>query len=317
MDAPTSRPPIARPMRGIALKLCSVLIFIVMSALIKVVSDRVPVGQTVFFRSFFAIPVILIWLAMTQRLVSGLRTRNPLGHVWRGLAGTMSMGLNFAALAYLPLPEVTALSYAAPILTVILASMFLGEEVRLFRLSAVVIGLGGVMVILWPRLTIVGGGAIDDTAALGVTLVLTAALCTALAMVFIRKMSATESTASIVFWFTITSTVLSLLTIPFGWVMPTPTEAVLLVLAGILGGVAQIFMTQAFREADASVIAPFEYASMLFALIIGYVVFSEVPTPAMLTGAAIIVAAGCLIIWRERALGLERSRQRKAMSPNG
>ncbi|WP_435163888.1 DMT family transporter [Falsirhodobacter sp. 1013] len=312
MDVPTPR-----PMRGIALKLASVLIFIVMSALIKVVSDTVPVGQTVFFRSFFAIPVILIWLAMTQKLASGLQTRNPLGHVWRGLAGTMSMGLNFAALAYLPLPEVTALSYAAPILTVILASMFLGEEVRLFRLSAVVIGLAGVMVILWPRLTIIGDGAIDDTAALGVMLVLTAALCTALAMVFIRKMSATESTTSIVFWFTITSTVLSLFTIPFGWVMPTPTEALLLVLAGLMGGVAQIFMTQAFREADASVIAPFEYASMLFALVIGYVVFSEVPTGAMLLGAAIIVAAGCLIIWRERALGLERTRQRKAMSPNG
>lgn len=314
MDAPT---PIPRPMRGIALKLASVLIFIVMSALIKVVSDRIPVGQTVFFRSLFAIPVILIWLAVTQKLASGLRTRNPLGHVWRGLAGTLSMGLNFAALAYLPLPEVTALSYAAPILTVILASMFLGEEVRLFRLSAVVIGLAGVMVILWPRLTIIGGGTVDDTATLGVMLVLTAALCTALAMVFVRKMSATESTTAIVFWFTITSTVLSLLTLPFGWVMPTPAEALLLVLAGLLGGVAQIFMTQAFREADASVIAPFEYASMLFALIIGYVAFSEVPTGPMLLGAAIIVAAGCLIIWRERALGLERTRQRKAMSPNG
>jgi len=308
---------VSRPMRGIALKLCSVLIFIVMSALVKVVAERVPVGETVFFRSLLAIPVILAWLAMRGELRTGLRTRNPVGHLWRGLAGTLSMGLNFAALAYLPLPEVTALSYAAPLLTVILASMFLGEEVRLFRLSAVLIGLVGVMIVLWPRLTILNGGVVDGEAALGVTLVLTAALCTALAMVFIRKMAALETTSAIVFWFAVTSTLLSLTTLPFGWVMPTMGEAALLVTVGLLGGTAQIFMTQAFREADASVIAPFDYASMIFALVIGYVFFSEVPTGAMLVGSAIVVAAGCLIIWREHALGLERTRPRKATSPNG
>ncbi|WP_128253439.1 DMT family transporter [Falsirhodobacter deserti] len=311
MHAPTSR-----PLRGIALKLCSVLIFIVMSSLIKAASDRVPAGESVFFRSFFAIPVILTWLALRRELRTGLQVNNMLGHVWRGIAGTMAMGLGFAALAYLPLPEVTALNYAAPLMTVILASMFLGEEVRLFRLSAVAIGLVGVMIVLWPRLTILEGEG-GDAAALGAMLALSGALCAALAGVFIRKMVAFEKTSAIVFWFSVTSTVLSLATIPFGWVMPTPTEAVLLVLAGLLGGTAQIFMTQAFREADASVIAPFDYASMLFALAIGYVFFDEVPTGTMLVGAAIIVSAGCLIIWRERALGLERTRQRKAMSPQG
>lgn len=309
--------PVSRPLRGIALKLCSVLIFIVMSALIKAVSDRVPAGEAVFFRSLLAIPVILCWLAMRRELRTGLQVSSKLGHVWRGVAGTMSMGFGFAALAYLPLPEVTALNYAAPLLTVIFASMFLGEEVRAFRLSAVAIGLVGVMIVLWPRLTILNGGAVDNAAALGAMLALAGALCSALAGVFIRKMVAFEKTSAIVFWFSVTSTLLSLATIPFGWVMPSAGEAALLVTAGLLGGTAQIFMTQAFREADASVIAPFDYASMIFALAIGYFVFSEVPTGMMLTGAAIIVLAGCLIIWRERALGLERTRQRKAMSPQG
>ncbi len=125
-----------RPLRGIALKLGSVVCFIVMAALIKAVSAHVPAGQTVFFRSVFAIPVIVVWLALRHELTTGFRAVAPLGHVWRGFVGTLSMGLGFAGLAYLPLPEVTAIGYAAPLLTVIFAAMFLGEDVRIFRISA-------------------------------------------------------------------------------------------------------------------------------------------------------------------------------------
>ena len=113
----------------------------------------------------------------------------------------------------------------------------------------------------------------------------------------------------------LTSTLLSLVTLPFGWAVPTPVEAGTLVAAGLLGGVGQILLTSSYREADASLVAPFDYASMLFALGIGYFVFAEVPTLPMLGGAALIVTAGILIIWRERQLGLERARQRKAMTP--
>ncbi|MEY2955729.1 MAG: hypothetical protein RL123_457, partial [Pseudomonadota bacterium] len=104
-----------RPMRGIGLKVVSVVIFIVMASLIKAVGGRVPPGEVVFFRSFFALPVILVWLALLRELPAGLRTRNPLGHFWRGFAGTTAMGLGFAGLALLPLPEVTAIGYAAPL----------------------------------------------------------------------------------------------------------------------------------------------------------------------------------------------------------
>ena len=306
-----------RPLRGIGLKLGSVLIFIVMSAMIKTTAAHVPAGQTVFFRSFFAIPVIVVWLAMRHELRTGFRAVNPLGHVWRGLMGTCAMGLGFAGLGYLPLPEVTAIGYAAPLLTVIFAAMFLGEEVRAFRITAVILGLTGVMIVLSPRLTLIEGETTGHREAFGAMLVLGGAVFAALAQVFVSKLVLTEKTPAIVFWFSLTATGLSLLTLPFGWVVPTPMETATLIGAGLLGGVGQILLTSSYREADASVVAPFDYASMIFALLIGYFVFAEVPSWTMLGGAALVVLAGILIIWRERKLGLERARRRKAMSPQG
>jgi drug/metabolite transporter (DMT)-like permease len=308
MDTPTQR-----PLRGISLKLASVIVFIVMASVIKAVADRVPAGQTVFFRSFFAIPVIVVWLAMRHELTTGFRAAAPMGHFWRGFAGTIAMGLGFAGLAYLPLPEVTAIGYAAPLLTVVFAAMFLGEEVRAFRITAVALGLVGVMIVLSPRLTVVDSAGYAE--AFGAMLVLASAVFAALAQVFVRKLVMTEKTPAIVFWFSVTASLLALTTLPFGWVWPTPGEAALLVTAGLLGGVGQIFLTSSYREADASLVAPFDYASMIFALLIGYFVFAEVPTGTMLLGAGIVIFAGCLIIWRERQLGLERARQRKAMTP--
>ena len=305
-----------RPLRGIALKLGSVLVFIVMASLIKATAQHVPAGQAVFFRSFFAMPVIVVWLIWRQELATGLKANAPMGHVWRGVVGTLAMGLGFAGLGYLPLPEVTAIGYAAPLLTVIFAAMFLGEEVRLFRISAVILGMVGVLIVLAPRLSISPDKA-GTAEALGAMLVLGGAVFAALAQVFVRKLVNTEKTAAIVFYFSLTATVLSLVTLPFGWVWPTAQETALLVLSGLLGGLGQILLTSSYREADASLVAPFDYASMLFALGIGYFVFREVPTWTMLGGAALIVTAGILIIWRERQLGLERARQRKAMTPQG
>lgn len=305
-----------RPLRGIALKLGSVLVFIVMASMIKATADHVPAGQAVFFRSAFAIPVIVVWLIWRHELSTGLRAASPIGHVWRGFAGTCAMGLGFAGLGYLPLPEVTAIGYAAPLLTVIFAAMFLGEDVRLFRLSCVALGLMGVLIVLSPRLTVLDGPA-SHAEAFGAMLVLGGAVFAALAQVFVRKLVHTEKTPAIVFYFSLTATVLSLATLPFGWVWPSPTEWGLLVGCGLLGGVGQILLTSSYREADASLVAPFDYASMIFALAIGWFVFSEMPTRTMLIGAALIILAGILIIWREHRLGKDRAQQRKVTTPQG
>lgn len=308
---------IHQPLRGIGLKLLSVALFMTMSALIKGLGGAVPTGEVVFFRSAFAIPVILVWLGATRTLREGLATGNYLGHFWRGLAGTMAMGFGFGGLAFLPLPEVTALGYAAPLMTVVFAAMFLDERIRGFRILAVTLGMVGVLIVLSPRLTALAGGALGAREALGATFVLTGAVFTALAQVFVRKLVQGETTSSIVFFFSANSALLGLLTVPFGWVWPGWAVASVLVVIGLLGGVGQVLLTSSYRYADASVVAPFEYTSMVLSLLIGYFAFSEVPTRVVLSGAALVILAGVLIIWREGRLGLERARQRQSMSPQG
>lgn len=305
------------PLYGISLKVASVVVFMGMASLIKSVGTAVPPGEVVFFRSLFAIPVIVIWLAWRGQLREGLYSQNPIGHFWRGLCGSTAMGLGFAALALLPLPEVTAIGYAAPLLTVVFAAMFLGEEVRIFRIATVALGMTGVLIILSPRMSGVTAGAIDNGQAFGAMLVLTGAVFSALAQVFIRKLVVVEKVTAIVFYFSLTATLLSLLTVPFGWVIPTPGAAARLIAAGLLGGLGQVLLTSSYRYAPASVVAPFEYASMVLALLSGYFLFGEEPTRVVLLGAAIVIAAGLLIIWRERQLGLERARQRQSMTPQG
>ena len=295
-----------RPLRGIFLMMAAVSLFVVMSGLIKA-ADRVPAGQAVFFRSACAVPVILGWLLAQGQFPQGLRTRNWQGHAVRGIAGTLAMGLGFAGLRYLPLPEVTAIRFATPIMIVIFAALILGERLRLIRISAVTVGLVGVMIVMWPRLRFEGG----EGALFGVLVTLGSATLAALAQVFVKSMSGVERTAAIVFYFTMTAAALSLLTLPFGWVWPVGWEWAFLIGAGLIGGVGQILLTSSYRFADAGVVAPFTYVSMLWALVIGFFVFGEVPTLPMLGGAALIIAAGVAIVLRERQLGLRATAERK------
>ena len=306
-----------QPVKAISLKLCAVVLFIIMSSLIKAASDSVPPGEAVFFRSFFAMPVTIVWLLILGQLSTGLRVKSVWGHLRRGIAGTAAMAMIFAGLALLPLPEVTALSYTSSLLIVVFAAFFLGEKVGVFRISAVCVGMIGVLVILAPKLSVLGGASVETSQILGAVLVLAGATCAAIAQITIRKMIYTEHPAAIAFYFSVTATALSVFSLPFGWVMPSGWLMTQLVLAGILGGAAQIFLTLSYRYADASVVAPFDYASMVFALVFGYFIFDEVPTAAMLIGAALIAAAGIAIILREHHLGLKRGRARALRTPQG
>ncbi|WP_460273046.1 DMT family transporter [Celeribacter sp. ULVN23_4] len=301
-----------QPFRGIGLKVASVICFVIMASFVKAASAEVPAGEAVFFRSFFALPIIFIWLAKRGEFRGGLRVKSPMGHMWRGLIGASAMILNFSALALLPLPEATVIGYASPLLLVIFAAMFAGEDVRLFRFSAVLAGLLGVTIVLAPRMTVLNGIP-DPKEQLGATMALGGACLAAIVQLHVRNMVRTESTTSIVFWFSMSCTVAGLGTIFFTpWVMPSGMVLVYLILGGLIGGVAQVFLTSCYRYADASLLAPFEYASMLVALMIGYVFFDEVPTGAMLLGAFIVIAAGIVIILRERALGVSAAKRKKA-----
>ncbi len=303
-----------QPFKAITLKLCSVVVFTSMAAMIKATADVVPTGEAVFFRSAFAMPVLFGWLWMRGALRTGIKVQSPIGHVLRGLIGASAMGMNFLALGLLPLPEVTAIGFAAPLLTVVFAALLLKERVGPFRWSMVLLGLVGVMIVLWPRLTV---DSVADGAALGAMLVLGSACARALAQVQIRRLVEIDNTSAIVFWFTVTTTVLSLMTAPFGWTMPDAFSLVLLIGAGLFGGLGQILMTSAYRFAGASLIAPFDYSAMIMALGMGYFLFAEIPTGQMLMGALVVIAAGVMIIWREHRLGLRRGKARSGMTPQG
>jgi drug/metabolite transporter (DMT)-like permease len=304
------------PGRGIALKIASTFFFTLMLVCVKAVADRIPPGETVFARSFFALVPIVVMLLWQGEFPRALKTSRPWVHASRGTVGVASMAMNFAALAFLPLPEVMMIGYASPLMIVALAALILGERVRLYRWSAVAVGLLGVLVILWPRLTLVRGGGLEDVAAIGAVLALASALCSAFAGIFVRSMVQTEATGTIVFYFSLSSAVMALIvSLPFGWVVPNATDASLLVLMGLLGGVGQILMTSAYRNADAGTVASFDYVSMLWGIGFGYLVFGEVLTSSVLLGGAIVVGAGIFIIFRERSLGLQRKRQRKALPP--
>ncbi|WP_435661542.1 DMT family transporter [Leisingera caerulea] len=302
-----------RPVLAVLLKVTAIALFTALSGIIKATSETVPAGEAVFFRSFFAIPVIVAWLIARGELRHGLITKKPMFHVWRGLVGTSAMGMTFMGLALLPLPEVTAIGYATPIFTLILAALFLGETIRMVRISAVAIGLLGVLIMIWPRL----GSDLEDGAMLGVLLVVGATVARGFVQIHIRRMVQSEHTAAIVFYFSLTASGLALLTAPFGWVMPDAQTAALLVSAGLVGGVAQILVTSSYRFAPASMLAPYDYASMIFAIVIGYVWFEEWPTLVMLAGAALVIAGNVLVIWREHRLGLQRGKAKPMIDPKG
>ena len=297
------------PVRGITLKILSVIIFVCMFGLIKATAQDIPSGEAVFFRSLFAIPVLVLWLTLRGQFPAALKANDRMGHVWRGMMGFLAIGL-------LPLPDVVAIGYAAPLLVTMLAAMFLGEKIRLIRFSALLLGLLGVLIILSPKLMIFHAEEASRLQTIGALVALMGAMFAALAQVFARKLVATESTGSIVFYFSITSSCLALLTAPFGWKFPSGYQFLLLVSAGLLGGVGQILLTESYRYAEVAVIAPFEYCSILLALLIGYFIFDELPTRLTMIGVVLIILAGIIIIERERRLGIKRNGKARSAVPN-
>jgi drug/metabolite transporter (DMT)-like permease len=293
---------------AIVFKLISALLFALMSALVRWLGDVAPVGQMVFFRSAFAIVPVVVVYAWRHELV--LRTARPFGHLGRGSISICGMSSNFAALTRLPLVEVTAIQFASPLITVALAALILKERVRIYRWSAVVVGFLGVIVMLAPHVDtrlLVGTGA--SAAALGAIFAIVSAFCNAGTVVQTRRLTQTETTSSIVFYFSLICALAGLATWPFGWHAPNALELAALISLGLLGGLAHIFLTESYRYASASLLAPFDYTAMLWAFILGWVMFDEVPGLSVYVGSVIVTGAGLYVIWRERQLGLTRKRE--------
>jgi len=293
--------------KAVGLKVLSALLFAMMSALVRQLGDVAPVGQLVFFRSAFAIPPLLIIYALRGELMAMLYTKRPLGQLGRGMLSIMGMFSNFSSLTRLPLADATAITFASPLITVALAAVILKEKVRVFRWTAVAIGFVGVIVMLIPHLDVRHyAGVAGATAAVGAGFGIFAAFCNAGTVIQTRRLTQSETTSSIVFYFSLATTCAGAVTLPFAWYTPTLSELFMLMSLGVLGGLAHIFLTESYRHASASVIAPFDYTALLWALLLGYWMFGELPQPLVYAGAAIVAAAGLFVIFRERQLELER-----------
>ncbi len=298
MTAPSAaHPPTQRIFLGIVLRVAAMAALACLSALVKWTGGRgVPVFEIIFFRNFFAFVPLGLYIWRTTGF-EAVKTRRPLGHLARSTIGLAGMVCGFSAVQYLPLTEATALQFTSPLFMTALSALILAEPVGRHRWGAVAVGFLGVLIMARP----VPG----QMNVVGVTLGMLAALGSAGAMVAIRQISDTERGATIVFYFTLAGVVLGLVgTSAVGWVMPDRLTLAMLVVAGLIGGVGQLLLTEALRNAPVGVVAPFDYTQLVWAGVLSLLIWGELPRPLTLAGAVVVAASGVYILHRE----LRRSR---------
>ncbi|WP_334163570.1 DMT family transporter [Phenylobacterium sp.] len=277
---------------GIAYRVLAMACMACLSALVKWTGSRgIPVFEIIFFRNAFAFLPLGLYIWRTTGF-EVLKTQRPLGHLVRSAVGLTGMVCGFSAVQHLPLTEATALQFASPLFMTALSALILAEPVGRHRWGAVLVGFVGVLIMARP--------APGHFNLPGVTLGLLSALGAAGAMVAIRQIANTERGPTIVFYFTLGGTALGLAgSLIFGWVTPDPTTLGLLVLAGLIGGVGQLFLTEALRVAPVGVVAPFDYTQLVWAAGIGLLIWGELPRVTTLVGAVIVAASGVYILHRE------------------
>ena len=286
--------------RGAACMLGAMALFTFMSMLVKIAAEHLSFVQVMFFRSVLALPVVLAIVAR-RRDGALLRTRRLPQHVLRALTGTMAMSCSFFALTVLPLAEQTALTFTTPLFVTLLAIPFLGERVGPWRLGAVVVGFLGILVIA------IGKGAfqgeVDRLVLLGMGVAVLHGVFSAATTLLVRSLSGTERSTTIVLWQSVLMTVFTGLALPFVWVTPTGKEMLILLVIGLVGGVAQVLLTEAYASAQVSALGAFSYTGILWAVLLGWLAFGDRPGLATLAGAALIVAASLTIMHRELRRG--------------
>ncbi|SFC28398.1 DMT family transporter [Tropicimonas isoalkanivorans] len=284
-----------RPLLGIACRLLGSALFVGMAALVKM-AENMPVGMTVFVRSILPAVALFAFFAVQGKLAS-LYTRRPVAHAVRAGYGLVTLASWFLALRILPLPDVQSLLYLTPMVNTLLAWLILKEHVGRWRAGALAVGLVGMVVIMAPKVTMDFARA---GALVGLGLCLINSLTYSINVIHIRQLSQTEATHVLVFYFSLFIALFALLSLPFGWVVPSWHEVGLLLAIGTLGGIGQMLITASYRFAPVGLLAPFEYSALLYAIVIGAVVFGEYADANTLAGAALIVAAGLTVFFRER-----------------
>jgi drug/metabolite transporter (DMT)-like permease len=278
---------------GIFYMIASVAVFSVINAVVKWEAARYPLNEVVFFRCLFSLVPCLALLAATGGF-RRLRTQRLKEHIGRGAMQFISMMSIFAAFGLMPLADAVSISFSSPLFLTLLSIPLLGERVGRHRWAAVLVGFLGVLVMIRA-----GGGFGGGIASTGALLALSSALIGASVTIAVRRMTLTEATATLVTYQALVTTVLSAVLLPFAWTTPDWQDVLAMAAIGLCSAVGQYWWTQAFRFAPAAVAAPFSYLAMIWALLLGYFVWGDVPTPLLLTGAMVVAVSGLYILYRE------------------
>lgn len=286
---------------ALGLRLLAALTLSCMFVLVKIASERsISVPEIMFWRQFFAIPVVLGWISMTTGLGTLKTSRFP-DHAKRSALGLSGMVFNFLGFSLLPMAEATTMGFTVPIFATILSALILKEQVGKHRWSAVLIGFLGVIIVLRP-----GDSVFPLNGALAG---LIASMLVALVSIQIRDLSRTEPSPTIVFYFSALSCIPLGLMLPFFWVPHNANDWLVLVGLGLSGGVGQIFVTASLKLAPVSTVVGMDYSSLLWATLFGWLIWDHMPPESTWFGAPLIIASGLYIVWREHRLAVSRSRE--------
>ena len=266
----------------------SICAFSIMDVIVKWSVDY-PIGQVLFFRGFFGI-VFYFFIIPRDRFHNFYVTKRAGLHFLRCFSGLIALVAIFIALRSLPLATVVSISFAAPIFTTIFSIFLLHEKVGMYRWLAVIIGFIGILVITEPGIS-----------SLNIYYIFPIIFCLGLSYVAIaiRQLSTTEPVWLISFYFSLSITLLSFLTIPYGWVMPDLKDFLILSMIGIFGGVANLWLGQSYKYSEVSLVTPLKYLALLFAIIFGYFIWNEIPTIKTLLGALLVIVSTMIIFRRE------------------
>ena len=293
---------------GIFYMIASVFVFSVINAVVKWEAARYPLNEVVFFRCVFALLPCLALLAASGGFRQ-LRTQRLKEHIGRGVMQFISMLCIFTAFGLMPLADAVAISFSSPLFLTILSIPLLGERVGRHRWAAVLVGFLGVLVMIRA-----GGGFGGGLASTGAVLALLSALIGASVTIAVRRMTLTEASITLVTYQALVTTVLSAALLPLAWTTPAWQDVLAMAAIRLCSAVGQFWWTQAFRFAPAAVAAPFSYLAMIWALLLGYFVWGDMPTPLLLAGAVVVAASGLYILYREAVRRLPQAAQLTAGS---
>ncbi|MGF1624342.1 MAG: DMT family transporter [Alphaproteobacteria bacterium] len=282
---------------GIVLILASVMMLTTLDAAAKYVAERYPLLQVVFLRSLFGVIPVLAVVAV-QRQWAQLRPRAFAGHAVRGTLSLVAMGLFFASLQVMSLPDATALFFVAPLLMTALSVPLLKEKVGARRWGAIVVGLAGVLVIVRPGSGVFGWPAL---------LPMGAALAYSLIVICTRFVGRTETAPAMALWYTVVPIAVSGAAMPWLWVPPAAEHWPVFLATGLLGGSGILLMSFAYRVAPVGAMAPFDYTALLWAALWGWLIWEDLPDAWTIAGACVIAGSGLYIIHRETRLGPSRA----------